>query len=141
MMKAMTTRDGAFTLDKKTVLLVDDMRTIRLKLRKICTDCGIKTIFEAGDGNEAYEVLKNFNIDLVLSDWNMPNMTGIQLVRKMRETPKMANLPVVFITSETEKSAILESLQHGITDYVVKPFADATVKEKICAILNAPPKV
>ena len=139
MMKLLITT-GFQAVDSKTVLIVDDMRTIRLKLRKLCADLGIKTIFEAGDGNEAYEVLRNFNIDLVLSDWNMPNLTGIQLVRKMRETPKMADLPVIFITSETEKSAILESLQHGITDYVVKPFADDTVKEKICAVLNAKPK-
>ena len=128
-------------MDNRNILIVDDMRTIRLKLRKICTDIGIKTIFEAGDGNEAYEVLRNFNIDLVLSDWNMPNLTGIELVKKMRETPKMADLPVIFITSETEKGAILESLQHGITDYVVKPFADDTVRAKILGVLNSQSKI
>ncbi len=122
--------------DKKTVLIVDDMRTIRLKLRKICTDIGIKTVFEAADGSEAFDILNNFNIDLVLSDWNMPNLTGIELVRKMRETPKLMTLPVIFITSETEKSAILQSLQHGISDYVVKPFLDVTVRDKIVAALN-----
>lgn len=122
--------------DKKTILIVDDMRTIRLKLRKICTDLGVKTIFEAADGSEAYDILNNFNIDLVLSDWNMPNLTGIELVRKMRETPKLATLPVIFITSESDKSAILQSLQHGISDYVVKPFADETVREKVVAALK-----
>lgn len=122
--------------DKKTILIVDDMRTIRLKLRKICTDLGVKTIFEAADGSEAYDILNNFNIDLVLSDWNMPNLTGIELVRKMRETPKLAALPVIFITSESDKSAILQSLQHGISDYVVKPFADETVREKVVAALK-----
>lgn len=128
--------------DNKTILIVDDMRTIRLKLRKICTDLGVKTIFEAGDGSEAYDILKNFNIDLVLSDWNMPNLTGIELVRKMRETPKLANLPVIFITSESDKNAILQSLQHGISDYVVKPFADETVREKVVAALKGEsPKV
>ena len=71
----------------------------------------------------------------------MPNLTGIQLVKKMRETPKMADLPVIFITSETEKGAILESLQHGITDYVVKPFADDTVRAKILGVLNSQSKV
>ncbi|CAN5512453.1 chemotaxis response regulator CheY [soil metagenome] len=126
-------------MSSKTVLIVDDMRTVRLKLRKICTDVGVKTIFEAADGAEAFEVLMNFNIDLVLSDWNMPILTGIELVKKMRETPKIAAVPVIFITSETEKSAILQSLQYGITDYVVKPFLDATVSEKVVAILNAPP--
>ena len=122
--------------DKKTILIVDDMRTIRLKLRKICTDLGVKTIFEAADGSEAYDILNNFNIDLVLSDWNMPNLTGIELVRKMRETPKLATLPVIFITSESDKSAILQSLQHGISDYVVKPFADEMVREKVVAALK-----
>lgn len=122
--------------DKKTILIVDDMRTIRLKLRKICTDLGVKTIFEAADGSEAYDILNNFNIDLVLSDWNMPNLTGIELVRKMRETPKLAALPVIFITSESDKSAILQSLQQGISDYVVKPFADETVREKVVAALK-----
>lgn len=116
------------------------MRTVRLKLRKICTDVGVKTIFEAADGAEAFDVLLNFNIDLVLSDWNMPVLTGIELVKKMRDTPKVAAVPVIFITSETEKSAILQSLQYGITDYVVKPFLDTTVSEKVVAILNTPAK-
>lgn len=127
-------------MTNKTVLIVDDMRTVRLKLRKICTDVGVKTIFEAADGAEAFDVLLNFNIDLVLSDWNMPVLTGIELVKKMRDTPKVAAVPVIFITSETEKSAILQSLQYGITDYVVKPFLDTTVSEKVVAILNTPAK-
>ncbi len=120
----------------KSVLIVDDMKTIRIKLKQVCKDLGIQSIYEAMDGVQALEMLKGVEVDLVLSDWNMPNMTGIELVAKIRENPKLAQVPVIFITSENEKGAILKSLMSGVTDYIVKPFPDAIVKQKICGILK-----
>jgi two-component system, chemotaxis family, chemotaxis protein CheY len=125
----------------KSVLIVDDMKTIRMKLKQVCKDLGIQVVYEAMDGVQALEMLQGVSVDLVLSDWNMPNMTGIELVGKIRENPKLSQVPVIFITSENEKGAILKSLMSGVTDYIVKPFPDAIVKQKICMALKiAAPK-
>lgn len=123
----------------KSVLIVDDMKTIRLKLKQICNELGITSVYEAVDGVQALEMLKGLQVDLILSDWNMPNMTGIEMVGKLRENPKMNHTPVIFITSENEKNAILKSLMSGVTDYIVKPFPDAIVKQKICGALKISP--
>lgn len=120
----------------KSVLIVDDMKMVRMKLKQICNQIGLQKLYEAGDGEQALETLKTINIDLVLSDWNMPKMTGIQLVHEIRKLPQFANLPIIFITSEDQKDNILKSLIGGVTDYIVKPFADAVVKQKIFACLK-----
>ena len=123
----------------KTVLIVDDMKTARIKLKQICTALEIQ-VFEAGDGLQAVELLKCLSVDLILSDWNMPNMDGLELLGKIRQDPKHAATPVIFITAESEKNAVLKSLMTGATDYIVKPFLDAIVREKICSTLNITPK-
>jgi two-component system chemotaxis response regulator CheY len=124
--------------DKKVVLIVDDMKTVRIKLRLICSELGIKHIHEAQDGAQAIEILAGLSVDLVLSDWNMPNMTGIEMLEKMRASPNTTATPVVFITSENDMSQVMKSLVNGVTDYIVKPFPPATVKLKISQILNIP---
>lgn len=129
------------SIEAKTVLIVDDMKTVRMKLRKLCTELGISRIHEAMDGAEALQIMTNIKFDLVLSDWNMPNMTGLELVGKMRENANLASTPVIFITAENEKGAILKSLMSGVTDYIVKPFPDVTVKQKICGALKVQGKV
>lgn len=124
----------------KSILIVDDMKTVRLKLKQVCTDLGIENIYEAVDGSQALQLLEGLSVDLILSDWNMPNMTGIELVGKIRENPRLTHTPIIFITSENEKGAILKSLMSGVTDYIVKPFPDAIVRQKICALLKITPK-
>lgn len=124
----------------KSILIVDDMKTVRMKLKQVCKDVGVENIYEAVDGQQALQLLEGLSVDLILSDWNMPNMTGIELVAKIREIPALTKTPVIFITSENEKGAILKSLMSGVTDYIVKPFPDAIVKQKICALLKIPPK-
>jgi two-component system chemotaxis response regulator CheY len=123
----------------KAVLIVDDMKTTRIRLRKICTALGM-SVFEAGDGLEAIQLLKQGPVDLILSDWNMPNMDGMELLGKIRKDAKHAATPVIFITAESEKNAVLKSLMTGATDYIVKPFPDGLVREKICSTLNIKPK-
>ena len=120
-------------------MIVDDMKTVRLKLRQVCLDLGLTSIFEAADGVEALQMLQGMSVDLILSDWNMPNMTGIELVGKIRQDPKLAETPIIFITSENEKGAILKSLMNGVTDYIVKPFPETIVRQKICSILKITP--
>jgi two-component system chemotaxis response regulator CheY len=119
-----------------SVLIVDDMKMVRMKLRQICNQMGITTIHEAGNGEEALESLNANHIDLVLSDWNMPKMTGIELIEKIRINPNFSKVPVIFITSEDQKETILKSLTAGVNDFIVKPFTDATVMQKIFKCLK-----
>lgn len=100
---------------------------------------GIATVYEAADGAQALEILKTMSVDLVLSDWNMPNMTGIELIQEVRKMEKFADLPVIFITAEDQKENILKSIMSGVTDYIVKPFPDAIVKQKIFSVFKLPP--
>lgn len=130
---------AALAISEKAVLIVDDMKTIRVKLKQICTQMGIATVYEAADGAQALEILKTMSVDLVLSDWNMPNMTGIELIQEVRKMEKFADLPVIFITAEDQKENILKSIMSGVTDYIVKPFPDAIVKQKIFSVFKLPP--
>lgn len=129
------------SIEQKSVLIVDDMKTVRVKIKRLCKELGIVQVYEAMDGAQALEMLQGLKVDLVLSDWNMPNMTGLELVAKIRENDKMKDVPVIFITAENEKGAILKSLMSGVTDYIVKPFPDVTVKQKICGALKLQVKI
>lgn len=129
------------SIEKKSVLIVDDMKTVRVKLKRLCKELGIVNVHEAMDGQQALELLDMLKVDLILSDWNMPNLSGLEMVNKIRENPKTNMVPVIFITAENEKSAILKSLMSGVTDYIVKPFPDVTVKQKICGALKVQVKI
>jgi two-component system chemotaxis response regulator CheY len=126
------------SLQTKSILIVDDMRMTRMKLRKICSDLGIRQVTEAVDGAQALTMLNQAKPDLILSDWNMPNLSGIELIQKVRENPSLSNIPVIFITAESEKNSIISALKFGVADYVLKPFSDESVKTKICAALKVP---
>jgi len=115
------------------ILLVDDSRTIRNIQKNVLAQLGYTDIIEANDGVEALQLLAQNQLDLVLVDWNMPNMDGITLVRKIRETNK--HLPLVMVTTEAEKSRVLEAIKAGVNNYVVKPFTAETLGEKITATL------
>ena len=123
-------------LKDKSVLVVDDMKMVRARLKIILQELGTGTVHEAADGKQALECLKAGGIDLVLSDWNMPNMTGIELLQTMRGQPGLDKLPVIFVTTEAQKSSMVQSMLAGVTDYIVKPFSDDQVKKKILAALN-----
>jgi len=111
------------------ILLVDDSRTIRSIQRKSLAGIGMTDVTEAADGLEALASIKAERPDLILVDWNMPNMDGIALVRKVRETDKA--LPMIMVTTEAEKSSVMEALKAGVNNYVVKPFTANTLAEKI----------
>jgi two-component system chemotaxis response regulator CheY len=111
------------------ILIVDDSRTIRNIQKSTLKTLGHTDVMEAGDGLEALSQLSHERPDLMLVDWNMPNMDGITLVRKVRETDK--DLPMIMVTTEAEKSRVLEALQAGVNNYVVKPFSADTLAERI----------
>lgn len=111
------------------ILLVDDSRTIRNIQKNTLAGMGHTDVLEAADGQEALTVLAAQRPDLMLVDWNMPNMDGIALVRKVRETDKA--LPMIMVTTEAERSRVMEALKAGVNNYVVKPFTAETLGEKI----------
>ena len=111
------------------ILLVDDSRTIRNIQKKALAGMGMTDVVEAADGLEALACIKAQRPDLILVDWNMPNMDGITLVRKVRESDKA--LPMIMVTTEAEKQRVVEALKAGVNNYVVKPFTAETLGEKI----------
>lgn len=111
------------------ILLVDDSRTIRNIQKNTLKMLGHTDVTEAADGIEALACIARQRPDLMLVDWNMPNMDGISLIKKVRETDK--KLPIIMVTTEAEKSRVLEALKAGVNNYVVKPFTAETLSEKI----------
>jgi len=111
------------------ILLVDDSRTIRNIQKNTLKTLGHTDVTEAADGLEALTCLAKETPDLMLVDWNMPNMDGITLIKKVRETDKA--LPIIMVTTEAEKSRVLEAVKAGVNNYVVKPFTAETLSEKI----------
>ena len=119
------------------VLVVDDSAAFRQILQRVLlqTELPLGTILEAGDGFEAIERLKANNIGLVLADINMPNMDGLELLRKMRENPQWKSIPVVMITTEGSQQKVLEAADLGAAGYVRKPFTAEQIKEKLLGLV------
>ncbi len=116
------------------ILLVDDSRTIRNIQKKVLAQLGFTDIVEAADGVEALAAYKESPPDLMLIDWNMPNMDGITLVKTIRQTDK--SIPMIMCTTEAEKARVVEALQAGVDNYMVKPFTAETLAEKINQTLS-----
>jgi two-component system chemotaxis response regulator CheY len=124
-----------FALETK-ILVVDDFATMRKIIKKALTELGYKNITEADDGNTAWPIIQsahaaNQPFQLVISDWNMPVMKGIELLRNVRKHEILKSTPFMMVTAETEQQNILEAVQAGVSDYVVKPFNAATLKAKL----------
>ena len=118
------------------VLLVDDFATMRKIVRNILGQLGIKNVDEADDGSTALPKLKQNKYDIVISDWNMPKMTGLDLVKAVRADENLKSLPFLMVTAEALKDNIVAAAQAGISDYVVKPFTAATLEEKLKKIFG-----
>lgn len=116
-------------------LVVDDFATMRKIVHNLLKELGFTRIDEAEDGAAALKQLHTGGYDFVVSDWNMPNMTGIELLRAIRADPGLKHLPVLMVTAEAKKENILEAAQAGASGYVVKPFTAAVLDEKIGKIL------
>lgn len=113
------------------VLVADDFATMRKIVRNILKQIGFDDIVEAEDGQAAIQILRNENIGLVVTDWNMPNMSGLELLQKIRTNPKTANLPVLMVTAEGLKENVVIAVKAGVNNYVVKPFTAEVLQEKL----------
>ncbi len=113
------------------ILIVDDFSTMRRIIKNLLRDLGFNNTAEADDGNTALPMLQAGGFDFLVTDWNMPGMEGIDLLKAVRADEKLANLPVLLVTAEAKKEQIVEAAQAGVNGYVVKPFNAATLKEKI----------
>ncbi len=112
-------------------LIVDDSRAMRMVIGKIVADLGFETSF-AGNGKEALERLAaDGRPDFVLADWNMPEMTGFELLQAVRAEPAYDGLPVIMVTTETETSQVMKALEHGASEYVMKPFTPDILRDKL----------
>jgi two-component system chemotaxis response regulator CheY len=113
------------------VLVVDDASAMRRIVRGLLKELGFKNIREADNGQVALDELKRRKADLVVSDWNMPEMSGIDLLRAMRSDEALKNIPVLMVTAEAKKENILAAIQAGVNNYIVKPFNAQTLQEKL----------
>ncbi|MFP4271966.1 MAG: chemotaxis response regulator CheY [Halothiobacillaceae bacterium] len=113
------------------ILVVDDFSTMRRIIKNLLKELGFSNIDEADDGSTALPKLKKGGYDFLVTDWNMPGMTGIELLKAVRSDPNLASLPVLMVTAEAKKEQIVMAAQAGVNGYVVKPFNAATLKEKI----------
>jgi two-component system, chemotaxis family, chemotaxis protein CheY len=117
-------------------LVVDDFSTMRRIIRNLLKELGFSNVDEAEDGAAALQKLRAGSFQFVISDWNMPNMTGIQLLRAIRAEPSLRALPVLMVTAEAKKENIIEAAQAGASGYVVKPFTAVTLDEKLNKIFE-----
>ncbi len=122
-------------------LVVDDFSTMRRIVRNLLKELGFSNVQEAEDGVDALNKLRIEPFDFVVSDWNMPNMTGIDLLRAIRADDSLKHLPVLMVTAEAKKENIIEAAKAGASGYVVKPFTAATLDEKLKKIFAAFPQL
>jgi two-component system chemotaxis response regulator CheY len=118
-------------------LVVDDFSTMRRIVRNLLKELGFSNVDEAEDGVAALAKLRSTNFDFVVSDWNMPNMTGLDLLKEIRSDANLKHLPVLMVTAEAKKENIVSAAQAGASGYVVKPFTAATLEEKLNKIFQA----
>ncbi len=113
------------------ILVVDDMSSMRRIIINTLKQLGYPNVDEADDGDKALEKVRHEPFDLVISDWNMPKMNGLDLLKAIRQDPKLSTLPVLMVTTEAEMDHILEAIRSGVNSYILKPFTAETMKEKI----------
>lgn len=118
------------------ILIVDDFSTMRRIIKNLLRDLGFNNTTEADDGQTALPILQAGGIDFLVTDWNMPGMQGIDLLKAVRADPKLAGMPVLMVTAEQKREQIIEAAQAGVNGYIVKPFTAATLKEKIDKIFE-----
>ncbi|HVO48126.1 MAG TPA: chemotaxis response regulator CheY [Steroidobacteraceae bacterium] len=116
-------------------LVVDDFSTMRRIIKNLLHDLGYPNVTEADDGKTALPMLQAGGFDFLISDWNMPGMSGLELVKAVRQDARLARMPVLMLTAEAKREQIIEAAQAGVNGYVIKPFTAETLKEKLDKIL------
>lgn len=124
------------------ILIVDDMMTMRKLVKKALTEIGFTQITDAENGDTAFKkfqasIAEAKPFQLIISDWNMPVMTGIDFLRAVRQLPEGKTLPFILLTAESEKSQVIEALQAKVSGYVIKPFTAQSLKDKLTAVYAA----
>jgi two-component system, chemotaxis family, chemotaxis protein CheY len=118
------------------VLVVDDFATMRRIVKGVLKQLGYSKIVEAQDGSDAFDVLKKEEVGLIVSDWNMPNMTGLDLLKAVRGDDSLKGIPFVMVTAEGMKENVVEAVKAGVSNYIVKPFTPEAFTEKIQSVFN-----
>jgi len=118
------------------ILVVDDFATMRKVIRNLLKQSGFENITEAEDGAMAFETLKSQKIDFIISDWNMPNMTGLELLKSVRKDDNLSKMPFLMVTAESLQENVVEAVKAGVDNYIVKPFTAEVLSEKIQEILK-----
>lgn len=118
------------------LLIVDDMTTMRKLVGKACRNLGLSAITEAADGQIAWQILNDpeSKIQLVISDWNMPNCSGLDLLKRVRKDSRFKNLPFLLLTAESEESQVKEAILSGVDNYITKPFTAEILEQKLAAV-------
>lgn len=124
-------------MDKELkVLVVDDFATMRKVVRNLLKQIGFENIVEAEDGVNALKILKSQKIDMVVSDWNMPNMTGLELLKAVRADDELKTIPFLMVTAEALQENVIAAIKAGVNNYIVKPFTADMLNDKIKKILE-----
>jgi two-component system chemotaxis response regulator CheY len=118
------------------VLVVDDFATMRRIVKGVLKQLGFSDIIEAENGSSALDELKKENVGLIVSDWNMPKMTGLDLLKAVREDEKLKSIPFIMVTAEGQKENVLEAVKAGVSNYIVKPFTPETFNEKLVKVFG-----
>ncbi|MDH3392370.1 MAG: chemotaxis response regulator CheY [Desulfobulbaceae bacterium] len=118
------------------VLVVDDFATMRRIVKNILVQLGFKNIIEADDGTSALEILQKEKVDLIISDWNMPKMTGLDLLKTVRADANLAATPFIMVTAEAQQDNIIAAVKAKVSQYIVKPFTADTLSEKMDKIFG-----
>jgi len=121
---------------KMKILVVDDFSTMRRIVKNLLKQLGFENIDEAEDGAQAYSKLKEGSYGFVVTDWNMPNMDGLDLLKKVRSDPEIKDTPMLMVTAEAEKEKVITAIQAGVNNYIVKPFTGEVLKEKMDKIFE-----
>ena len=118
------------------ILVVDDFSTMRRIVKNCLKQLGFSNITEAADGQQALEKLKNSEFEFIVSDWNMPNMMGIDLLKAVRSDAKLKSIPFLMVTAEAQKENIVEAAKAGVSNYIIKPFTPDTLSDKMEVIFK-----
>jgi two-component system, chemotaxis family, chemotaxis protein CheY len=124
-------------VDKKMrILVVDDYNTMRRIVRNLLKQLGFENVDEAADGGEAFKKLQEDNFNMVISDWNMEPVTGLDLLKQVRSNDKLKNLPFIMVTAESKPENVIAAKQAGVSNYIVKPFNAETLKTKMVSVIG-----
>ena len=126
--------DNELLLNK--ILIVDDVLSMRSLTKAILREAGFAHVFDAPDGQEALKLMRKVKVNLIICDWNMPVMSGLELFKAVQEDPKLAGTPFIMLTSSSDGAKVKEAIQAGITAYMIKPFKPADLVKKISTMLN-----